>query len=262
MGRQSRCYAIWRFFQQELHSKLIGSNGNAMIKYFSSFVPDSLLQCSGSVFYSGKNAFSNQSKLYVLGLNPGGSPSKQANETVEWHMNQVLLKEPADWSAYQDECWLGKPPGTHGLQPRVLHLLNKIGENPHHTPSSNVVFVRSAREEDLKQFCRLAEMCWPFHQQVIAKLGVRIILCFGKKAGAWVCRQLKANRLGEEFIENNNRRWKSCVYFNEQGIAVVVATHPSRADWINPSSDPTPLVKRLLCNHHSKAEKNETNHTP
>lgn len=38
---------------------------------------------SGAVFYSGRVAFSRPSSLYVLGLNPGGSPTKQANETIQ-----------------------------------------------------------------------------------------------------------------------------------------------------------------------------------
>jgi len=44
-----------------------------MIEDFASLIPDSLLERSGKGFYSGRTAFENTSKLYVLGLNPGGS---------------------------------------------------------------------------------------------------------------------------------------------------------------------------------------------
>jgi len=33
---------------------------------------------------------------------------------------------------------------------------------------------------------------------------------------------------------------------NTEGIAVVVATHPSIADWTTPAADPSPLVKSML----------------
>lgn len=42
-----------------------------------------ILTRSGSVFYSGRSAFSRPASLYLLGLNPGGSPERQAAETVE-----------------------------------------------------------------------------------------------------------------------------------------------------------------------------------
>ena len=75
-------------------------------------VPTHLLNKSGTVFYSGRDAFSNSSRLYLLGLNPGGSPLEQAGETLAWHSNRVLHEQPANWSAYRDESWQGKPPGT------------------------------------------------------------------------------------------------------------------------------------------------------
>ncbi len=34
-----------------------------------------------------------------------------------------------------------------------------------------------------------------------------------------------------KFKERNKRRWCSCTYINSKGFKVVVATHPSRADW-------------------------------
>src|SRR4051812_49127983 len=113
-------------------------------------VPTHLLDESGTVFYSGRDAFSNPSRLYLLGLNPGGSPVDQARETLSWHSNRVLHKEPHKWSAYRDESWQGALPGTKGMQPRVLHLLRRLGRNPGDVPSSNLIFVRTAREIDLK----------------------------------------------------------------------------------------------------------------
>lgn len=217
-----------------------------MINQFKTLIPQSLLTHSGSVFYSGRTAFSTPSQLYILGLNPGGSPQEQAAETVGWHTEKVL-NAADDWSAYQDERWQGNSPGTHGMQPKVLHLLRRLNLEPRNIPASNVLFVRSACENDIKKrFRPLAELCWPFHQAVIEGLGVRVVLCFGKCSGSWVRERLHARNRVDQFVESNNRRWTSTAFMNADGIVVVVAAHPSRADWTTSATDPSPLVQRML----------------
>lgn len=218
-----------------------------MIENFASLIPRSLLSESGSVFYSGRAAFSSPSSLYVLGLNPGGSPVIQATETVAWHTSKVLYDEPDEWSAYADESWGGAPPGTSGLQPRVLHLLRGVGFNPRHVPASNVVFLRSTRENTLgRKFADLADECWAFHRSVIDQLGVRVVLCFGRTAGLCVASRLSARRPVGRFVEMNNRRWRTEAFSNGHGLSVVIATHPSIADWTAPSTDPTPFLRQVL----------------
>jgi len=216
-----------------------------MIEEFIQYIPISLGHRSGTVFYSGRTAFSSPSKLYVLGLNPGGSPLKRARETVSWHTGKVVHEKPNDWSEYIDEQWLGKPAGGHGLQPRVLHLFNSLNLNPRHVPSSNLIFLRSENERDLN-VKQLAQECWSFHQKVIEKLSVRVVLCFGNTVGGWVRCQMGANRLVDEFIEKNNRKWSNSVYENQDGFSVVIAKHPSRVDWKNPATDPSPLLQSAL----------------
>jgi len=178
-----------------------------MIETLLKQIPKSLKNQSGSVFYSGRTAFSEPSLIYVLGLNPGGSPLLQAQETISRHTNKVLKCEKPNWSAYRDESWLGKSPGTHGMQPRVLHMFQKLNRDPGRVPSSNVVFLRSKRERGIEgNFRDLARHCWPFHQNVIDQLGVRLVVCFGKTAGDWVKEVLNANRHVETYTENNKRR--------------------------------------------------------
>ncbi len=218
-----------------------------MIDTFVKLIPGGLLKRSGSVLYSGRRAFQHPSPLYILGLNPGGDPEIQAKETVQWHTNKVLRGVPDNWSAYRDESWAGSAPGTRGMQPRVLHLLRRININPGNVPASNIVFLRSGREDRLEDdLSQLVEDCWPFHKKVIEDLNVRVILCFGQTSGKWVCNYLNAHKKVEEFVERNNRRWRSRSFKNANGITVVVATHPSIADWTASATDPTELVMNAI----------------
>lgn len=217
-----------------------------MIEDFAKLIPVSLTSRSGSVFYSGRDAFSGTKDLYILGVNPGGSPEGRESESVEWHTDKVL-KEKSDWSAYRDESWLGSLPGTRGMQPRVLHLFSKLNCSAGSFPASNIVFVRSSREVNLEgNMQEMAAQCWPFHALVISRLAPRVILCFGQTAGNFICGKLNAAKQVDQFVEQNKRQWCSRTYQSAQGLKVVVATHPSIANWVNPVTDPTVLVSRAL----------------
>lgn len=216
-----------------------------MNKKLLSLIPETLKGVSGSVFYSGREAFEGKKPLYILGLNPGGSPILQEYQTLEYHTHKNLNK--SNWSEYRDESWDGNEPGTNRLQPRLLHLLKKLDLNPAIIPSSNIVFVRTRREKELsKNFAELANLCWPFHEYVIESQAINNILCFGKTAGNFVREKLEAHFFVDQFVEQNKRKWKTQIYSNIEGIKVIVATHPSIADWCNPNTDPSDLIKRHI----------------
>ena len=210
-------------------------------------VPTELHTRSGKVFYSGSAAFSAPNDLYILGLNPGGDPDAQAEETVLSHTRAVLHTLPECWSAYRDESWGGAVPGTWKMQPRVLHMFQSLRLNPDSVPCSNLVFARSKDEASLKkELPQLVPACWPFHQGVIEYLRPKVVLCFGQTTGDEVCRRLGAHQLISTFVESNARRWKSSTYKAPSGLRVVVATHPSRVKWQEPATDPTPLLVSAL----------------
>ena len=77
----------------------------ANIEEFAGLIPDSVLDVSGKLFVSGRNAFGSPSKLYVYGLNPGGAPEAYAQETVRSHTDKVLHDVPDNWSALTGEAW-------------------------------------------------------------------------------------------------------------------------------------------------------------
>jgi hypothetical protein len=223
------------------------NRASATAERFAALIPDLLRQESGKVFYSGRSAFAKPTDLYVLGANPGGDPVNYQSETIGHHTQQVLEEMPENWSAYRDEVWEGAPPGTWGMAPRVLHLFRGLGLQPDLVPASNLVFVRSRRQEHMKERqVALAEMCWPFHACVIEVLRPRVVLCLGRTAGEFVRQRLGAQQIIDEFVERNHRHWKSLTFASSGGPRVVVATHPSIADWSASASDPSALVARAL----------------
>jgi hypothetical protein len=218
-----------------------------VIETFASKINPSLESESGKVFYSGRIAFSERSDLYVLGMNPGGDPADGAETTVREHTQFVLRKAGPLWSAYSDESWKGQPPGTFGMQPRVLHLFRQIGRDPRRTPCSNLMFIRSRRVTTLNESpSDLEELCWPFHREVISQLRPRIVVCLGDNTGKRVRQRLGAKSVIGRFVENNNRRWASRAHTNSSGVVVLSLTHPSIADWTSPLTDPSSLVLEFL----------------
>lgn len=210
-------------------------------------IPKSLKDCSGKVFYSGRKAFEAPSRVYILGINPGGDPSNHGGETVGKHTDMVLSSKERDWSTYNDEQWGSYECGSSPFQKRVKHLCSEIGTDAGDVPASNVIFKRSTDFSKLQDDAKhIAEKCWPFHQRVIDTLGVHIVVCLGKKAGPYVREKLNAQYQIDEFVENNRRRWQSHTHGSPDGFQVVTLTHPSVADWTKCTTDPTCLVVRAI----------------
>ena len=219
-----------------------------MILEIAALVPGSLRSISGSVFYSGRAAFTDRAQVYVLGANPGGDLATQRNETVQSHTDFVLKDTPDLWSAYCDESWAGKPLGQAPLQKRVHYMLSRLGLNPRQVPGSNVVFSRSRRLEHLDgDYGRLADLCWPVHAAVLNLLRPKAVICFGKDAADQVRRRVGANQRIATFTESyDDRSWQSSAWCSATGLIIVQLTHPSVADWTSREADPTEMVRRVL----------------
>jgi hypothetical protein len=231
---------------------------STMIAQIAKSIPSELKDCSGAVFYSGRDAFSGIKDIDVLGLNPGGDLNKRRNDTIEKHTDEVLSKKPDQWSEYSCECWWeGKQYGERGksgIQPSVIHLINKLGYDPCNIPASNVGFVRSRDEGALKEWCNkegikldeLFNSCWQVHREVIGYTQPKLILCMGRAAER-VLRK-KTNKI--EIIHKkmiNRRRYLVEVFRNERGCRLASVTHPSRGiRWTEEKSDPSDVVRQAL----------------
>ena len=222
-----------------------------MIDRLLDAVDRSLLTKSGMVFYSGRSAFSNVADLYILGTNPGGSPEVQRDETIRRSL-EAFRDGPEEWSAYTDQSWNNKPPGTYRIQPRVRHLLKKLKRSPKEVPASNVIFVRSAGEGDIKGAERrgLLELCWPLHAAVIEDLQIKVILCMGSVAGNWVRKKIGARDIVRECSERNRTGRKASWYRTEDRLRhVVMLPHPSRSNWIGQDTVDFPDLVRDALGH-------------
>jgi hypothetical protein len=225
-------------------------DANLMIEEFAALIPAEMKALSGAVFFSGRTAFSRQPREsrspYVLGLNPGGNDVHHKYPTVEEHTVEVLSRDAGDWSEYRDVSW-GRPAGESFHQRRVRYMLNTLGFDERRVPASNLIFVRSVGQVDIEaKFDDLAERCWTFHANVLETLAPHLVICFGQRGGRFVCDRLNATQPSGAFTEANRRGWTSRAFRNKNGIYVVVASHPSRANWITKSADPTAMIAKLL----------------
>ncbi|QAY78941.1 hypothetical protein ETR14_22165 [Sphingosinicella sp. BN140058] len=242
----SRSLPTTAVVQEELVSSPTVHGSEVDPARFVALIPAELHDRSGAVFYTGRGAFRRASRVYLLGLNPGGSPVTQESETIGRDLTK-WARSPERWSSYVDESWAGRPKGTYGMQPRISHLLNSAGLDPRDVPASNVIFVRSRTEAMLAtETSRLLRVCWPFHEAVIRDLAVDTVLCLGGTAGQWVRDAVDAHELVDEMVEQNDRRWRSQAHSGRRGVRVLTLTHPGRANWLNPNSDPSPLLRRAL----------------
>ena len=213
-------------------------------------VPSRLRSEFGEVFYSGRSAFQQPAKVYILGFNPGGDPGDSTlNEyTIGADIERSRSAERSDWSALDDD-WSMWTLGSRNFQSRVLYLLEKCGlGEAKRVPMSNVVFVRSIEVDALEPERKreLLRDCWAVHEKVIAELDIKVVVCMGAPAGEWVQKQLGAYTELNTYRARNGQHWTSTTHQGRDDIQVVRLAHPSRANWTNPESNPTHLVSDAL----------------
>ena len=211
-------------------------------------IPESLRNVSGSAMSSGLNSWTNPSPVYLLGYNPGGDPGE---DTVYGNALDLIHNCKPDHSPYVDESWLVRGhqygAGEAPMQVRVRYLLDSLGLDPGSVPTSNIIYARSAVAADLdkRQALEWANLCWPFHARMIDQLRVRVVVCYGGQAAAFVRTKLFAHTHVETYREQSGRRWSSHVHTGP-GATVVQLAHPGRSKWTSADADPTGLVLRAL----------------
>ena len=215
------------------------------LEYFAKMVPENLLEESGEVFYSGRSAFSGASDVYLLGYNPGSDSADSRLNKVRDNIAKACRREDKRFSLYYQTWEEGR---DQKMQRGIKSLFSNTGLDPGETPASNCVFVRSKTIDgmDRRERRELEEACWRFHKAVISRLGVKLILCMGDEAFRAVGTRMGTSSQIGEFVEHNRRRWTSRAFEARNGMVVIKLTHPSRAAWHIRSTDPSPLVRKML----------------
>lgn len=222
-----------------------------MIEELVKTIPQSMLKLPGGALHTGRQAFDSPAEIYILGYHPGGNPA-ESTETVGEQIHRVINQKPDAWSAYLDASWDGKPRGSQRMQKRVAHLCEGLGLDLRAIPSSHLIFPcwDAGSEPGAAVERQWAEECWPFHQAVIDRLGIRIVVCLGSAARNWALKKEREKtgvepELVDKFVADTKSAWPSYVW--QAGNRYIVSlTHPIRANWINPSADPTQLVRWAL----------------
>lgn len=147
-----------------------------------------IMDKSGQVFYSGRQALEGKTDFYLMGLNPGGDPctTDMKIETIEKSLADWREKTP-EWSEYWDVDWGKKKsdpkdekPGNSRHQKRVRSFCEDcLGEKVRNVFSANAIFARTRKGEHLPKGTSLEHICWQVHQLLFLKVQPKYIICLG-----------------------------------------------------------------------------------
>jgi hypothetical protein len=136
----------------------------------------------GWVPYSGLDTL-KPGPYYFMAYNPRTDPA-----------NRPLLEttnNARDWSAYTQQCWqcpqercehmdaAGRLNQREPHQNRVIELAGLLGKRPECIFSANAIFVQSPKAKDLQNPEGLWRKCWAVHQEFLAIVRPKWIICLG-----------------------------------------------------------------------------------
>jgi hypothetical protein len=182
-----------------------------------------ILDQSGEVLYSAAATLTPGS-VYVIGHNPGASPTTKARPTIRRCLARLRTKT---LNNYIDLSWHGRPPGRAPLQLRVTWLLTSLGLDPHKIAASNLIFTRS-RNVATSRFDR-AELCWPVHERILDIVRPSLVIAFGNSGDS------PYNFLKRKFLAESERctsaghgNWKCRAFVVPGKFIVIGLPHLSR----------------------------------
>lgn len=160
-------------------------------------------QLRGEVFSSGLDTL-QRGPLYVMGLNPGGTPDDDYNLSILRHVETWDL---TNYSAFTDQCWKRKcwredPNGrqeslhcsctscARGKDPQQLAIKDAIErvfpnkKHPNSVFASNAIFAASRSVDTFVKDTRYTlkqawELCWKVHRFLLSIVRPKVVLCLG-----------------------------------------------------------------------------------
>lgn len=188
-----------------------------------------ILNKSGYVLYSDSYSLQD-SPIYLLGHNPGGSPQDQATATIKVSLEALPTKT---LNNYLDESWetaSGRSwsKGQAPLQRRVVWLLQQLGLPPRAVPASNLIFVRSVDASGIS-FFDLAQKCWDVHEKILDIVKPKLLLVFGNyDPSPYTFLLEKFGAHHEKFEESGHGKWKCRSFKANEKLTIVGLPHLSR----------------------------------
>lgn len=133
----------------------------------------------GQILYSGIDTL-KKGEFYFLGYNPAADGT-----------NRILSELPLgmmNWSAFTKQCWNRKccgqficrhqRGGRARHQKNVVRIMNELRLVPEETFATNLMFAESATADELDVH-DLLDPCWRVHQQLLAIVRPKFIVCLG-----------------------------------------------------------------------------------
>lgn len=213
---------------------------------------------SGEVLMSGIDTLSNQTKILIMGFNPGGQGlGKIAEHLLEYidHPNPKRVRSPHNnFSSYLHQCWdesywirgetcevclesynQEEKIKQHTHQKRVekiadaleINLTKVLAINAIFEQSRNIAVLKSRISESLIDY--FMRVYWPIHKWLINEvLDTRIIICLGngntESSFAFLRHALKVE--ASKVVLNGS--YHHGKYFDSGDIRVIGIPHPSR----------------------------------
>lgn len=178
---------------------------------------------SGEVLYSAASTLQS-GDVYLLGINPGGDPDKQATKTIKDSLSELPTRTK---NAYLVK-WRDRDPGKAPIQRRVQWLLDALGHELSNVAASNLVFVRSKDASGIIQ--KYAGLCWPVHVRIIEIVRPKYIITFGQGVFEYLRQRMPVGVESQHPAKHGS--WMCRRFDSIDGCRVVGLPHLSRYDII------------------------------
>jgi hypothetical protein len=121
----------------------------------------------GATLYSSFDTI-RKGKLYVMGLNPGGSDKLTIEKSLD-------LIQDSEYNEYTTE-W-DRPAGEHPLQKNIRAIVEQFGLMTQDVCASNLIFIRSIGQAGAGYESR--HKYWGIHRLILETVKPKIIIAFG-----------------------------------------------------------------------------------
>jgi hypothetical protein len=186
----------------------------SIVSYIREKIPKEDLDKSGAVLYSNYYTLTS-GKLYILGFNPGGDPEEQKEDTIRKDIEN-RKKWDRNYSEYTEK-WGKYKPGEDPLQKSIRFIVEDIFNlNITAVCASNLIFLRTRKQEDLYNWKMKAEEYWPIHKFIITEIvRPRVIISFGIDTYNFLKEKLTNHNGNERRIPAFWSNWKIRLIVNK-----------------------------------------------